>query len=200
MISPSERARNLAHSRKRIAFLQNSLFSPPPIEFGRGNSGFAGKIAATAACGQQTKFPPQAEGVTGSAVAAGSGASSAHSAPWNLMAFFFDIREAFLSLLTGSSDCATLRKAEFKQTVIRPEPRYLLSDRLTCSFCNVQTRSWKVAQFNRFRECVCVSCWSEYLRLKGIFPAVAKTGNAGVETSRTHASKPRRYTLKPLAF
>ena len=147
MITPAERHKNLAHSRKRIADLQDSLFFPAPHNIGRGNTGFAGTSAAIAARGHETTATPHAESVTGSTASVGSGAISAHSATWQIIAFFLDVREAFFSLLTDSSDCATLRKAEFQQTVISPEPRILLSDRLTCTLCGVKTRSWKIAQF-----------------------------------------------------
>lgn len=113
--------------------------------------------------------------------------------------FFVELREAFLALLTGSSDCATLRKAEQPETMIRPERVSFLSDRMTCVMCSVETRAWKIAQFNRYRDCVCIVCWPDWLRLnkRKISPGVATTGDAGVESSRTHASNPRRYVLRP---
>jgi len=105
----------------------------------------------------------------------------------------------FQNIGGSPSDCATLRKAEQRPGVIYPEPRPpLLSDRLQCAMCGTKTRSWKVAQNNEHRECICTSCWPEYQRVRHgrkISPAVATSGDAA---QSLHGTSKRRYFLKPV--
>jgi hypothetical protein len=108
----------------------------------------------------------------------------------------------FLPLPTCQSDCATLRKADFTDTKVFPERAALLSDRLTCVMCNVQTRSWTIAQFNARRDCVCVSCYSDYVRItrphfKQISPVVATTGDGAGDRGLHAPVSRRRYVLNP---
>jgi len=115
---------------------------------------------------------------------------------WNVVAFFFHLLESFNSLLTGSSDCATLRKAEQPEFLASVKPRVstLLTDWFDCQCCGDRTRNWIISTPGN-KECVCRSCWPAFARARYGISAPLANGADGGE-GKLHVSPPRRYFLE----
>lgn len=163
---------------------------------------------------QATTPPPQdaggfTRGIGAIPLVPGESREAASVPVWWLTTFFIILKDIFLGMtssaslldrLTGSSDCASERKAliaDGSPSKVGPEPSTCLSDEMLCVPCGRKTRDWILATYSN-GECVCRDCWPEYarVRFRSKIPApVAKVVGGGGKAACTGTPYRRRYIL-----